>query len=168
MRSGGKSLADSFSEFITEDLLRNTQPDNPIFVLPRSWQCMRLRDPVVPEFDPYCVEVDYPNDYRMAKQYCSVMYSISRQISACANVQAMLTFVRKIMSRSLKSALNKLADFKSTFRGRLETLKTTIHLARTSKMAFASFCDASLDIQPQVWNNQAVKHFSMESFKIIF
>ena len=168
MRSGGKSLADSFSEFITEDLLRNTQPDNPIFVLPRSTQCMRLRDPVVPEFDQYSVEVDYPNDYRMAKQYCSVMYSISRQISACANVQAMLTFVRKIMSRSLKSALNKLADFKSTFRGRLETLKTTIHLAKTSKMAFASLCDASLDIQPQVWNNQAVKHFSMESFKIIF
>ena len=144
------SLADSFSEFITEELLLNTTPDNPIFVLPRSTGCMQLCEPVVPPFDTYFLYVDLSADYRLAKQYCSVMYSISRQIAACAKVQTMLASAKKIMSRSLKSALEKLGYFKFTFKTRLETLQTTIDFAKTSQMAFASLCDASLDIQSQI------------------
>ena len=144
------SLADSFSELITEELLLNTHPDSPIFVLPRTPHCMQLREPVLPPFDDFFTEVDLSADVKLAKQYCSVMYSISRQVAVCCKVQSMLAAVRKIMSRSLKSAIDKLKYFKSTFKTRLETLDSTLQFARTSQLAFSALCDASLDIQPQI------------------
>jgi len=149
------SLAESFSEFITEELLLSTHPNSPIFVLPRTADCMKWREPKLPLFDAWTSEVELSADVKLAKQYCSVMYSISRQIATCCQVQAMLASVRRIMSRSLKSAIGKLMYFKSAFKTRMETLESTIQFAKTSQMAFSALCgngggDASLDVQPQI------------------
>jgi len=157
LKDGHISLSDTCKEAITEDLLWRTNAECPIFVLPKNGIDKPLTHPTLPELDlcnqgsqAQLTQADVSGDYSLAKQHCSVLYSICRNVSETARVQQMLLSVFKIISRSVKTSTEKLGYSMATFRDKLNFVETSMQFVEKTLNTAMSLSDPSSDIRSQL------------------